>query len=79
MRQDALAKRAIDDTYYVDNAWVLNQSKKQCHRCSRCFEVMNLNNKNDDLDWTIDRVDNSLAHEKGNCTLMCLKCNITKK
>lgn len=79
MRQDALAKRAIDDAYYVDNAWVLNQSKKQCHRCSRCFEVMNLNNKNDDLDWTIDRIDNNLAHEKNNCTLMCLKCNITKK
>ena len=79
MRQDALAKRAIDDSLYVDNSWVLIQSKKQCHRCSRCFEVMNLDNKNDDNDWTIDRIDNNIAHEKDNCTLMCLKCNISKK
>ena len=79
MRQDMLADRTIIKDDFIDTKWVLSQSKKQNHQCSCCHDVMNLKNIGDDLDWTVDRNDNDIAHEKTNCTLMCFKCNISKK
>ena len=79
IRQDMSGGRGYDAKNYIDIPWVIKQSKLQFHRCSCCHEVMNFTNNAGDLDWTVDRIENSLGHIKTNCSLMCLHCNITKR
>ena len=79
IRQDMSGGRGYDTKNYIDIPWVIKQRKIQFHRCSCCHEVMNFTNNSGDLDWTVDRIENSLGHIKTNCSLMCLHCNITKK
>ena len=33
----------------------------------------------DPLQWTLDRIDNSLNHTDTNCVISCLKCNLKRK
>jgi hypothetical protein len=64
---------------YVDVEWVVQQSDAHKHKCGVCKEVMNLTNKpQSPLNYTVDRIDNSLPHLKFNCCLMCHNCNISK-
>ena len=58
---------------------IKQMSKEQGHICCKCHGVMNLiNNKSRD-DWTVDRMDDSLPHVKGNCKLSHWGCNIAHK
>ena len=62
---------------FVDEAWIMEQYKR-CGCCKGCglhmtFET-NAENK-----VTVNRLDNTLAHVKGNCELMCKACNVRAK
>jgi hypothetical protein len=44
--------------------------------CKYCLEPLDVMGDNC---FSIDRIDNNLAHIKSNCQIICLNCNVTKK
>ena len=78
---DRKKKRQVDSRYKPRD--VKEMSKKQGHLCGRCFDVMNfvcksIHGKIDMNDWSLDRLDESRGHEKGNCFLSHVGCNVGK-
>ena len=56
----------------------LVSSKLICKYC-RC-KMYILYNKVRDLDqWTLDRIDNDLAHTNNNVVICCLRCNLQRR
>ena len=74
---DKKHNRPVTEEFAIDD--VIELSKKQGHICGRCNQVMNIRNVgNIKEDWTLDRHDESLGHEKGNCFLSHWDCNEMK-
>lgn len=56
---------------------LLKTSNLYCHYCRK--EVYILYNKTkQNNQWTLDRIDNNLGHNKDNCVISCLKCNLDR-
>ena len=54
------------------------ESKMKCHYC--CLEILLFYTlSRDPLQWTLDRIDNSLGHNKNNVVIACLKCNLERR
>ena len=60
---------------YITVKWVLDTLKKvkTCKYCKGCLDISGQNC------FSVDRLDNKLAHVKTNCQIICLKCNVSKK
>ena len=73
--QDKLKSRKTD----IDLNDVLNMFEElYCSYCSEnVFILYKL--KLEPKQWTLDRIDNDLGHEKGNVVLSCLKCNLERR
>ena len=54
---------------FVTEEWARKKIKMQGYNCAVCLEPL-------DLDWSIDRIDNSRAHVKDNCQISCRKCQL---
>ena len=65
-----LIVRWVNDTF--------GEQESKCIKCGTPF-YFHLDNSIIDSNLTIDRIDNSIAHVKSNCQLMCLQCNRCKK
>ena len=74
-RQDQ--KRGTIGGEYIDSKWIKSRYQK-CSRCRCCGETMvfETGKKNK---VTVNRIDNSLGHVKGNCELLCKICNVSVK
>ena len=78
-KQDLKAGRSWKKREELSARDVLHMSTEQRHVCFLCGEVMNLRNRNKDpCNWSVDRLDNSLPHIKGNCKLSHISCNVGK-
>ena len=53
-------------------------SKLRCHYCRNEVKV-EYNIKRDELQWTLDRIDNDLGHSSKNTLISCLKCNLQRR
>jgi len=53
-------------------------SKLKCHYCKKKTLLM-YENKREMQQWTLDRLDNSIGHEKNNVVICCLKCNLERR
>jgi len=62
----------------IDTIDLLFKSKLQCYYCRHRLFIL-YNNKYEDYQWTLDRIDNNIGHNKENCVISCLKCNLMKK
>lgn len=73
--QDKIKNRNMD----VDLNDVLKMFEElSCSYCSEnVFILYKL--KLEPRQWTLDRIDNDLGHEKGNVVLSCLKCNLERR
>ena len=51
------------------------------YKCSYCNQNIKIiyDKVRDPLQWTLDRIDNSLNHTDKNCVISCLKCNLKRK
>jgi hypothetical protein len=78
--QDAKAGRLYDDAAYINHNDVIALLDEQERRCCVCAEVVSLvwKDAKDDSQFTVDRLDNDIAHVKGNCAISCLGCNRAK-
>ena len=65
-----------DPVQAVDKQWILHQMKTQFNRCGYCLDKMTSGESpSSKTDLTVERLDNSKAHNKDNCILSCMKCN----
>jgi len=56
----------------------LRTSQLKCYYCSK--EVMLLyNKKKEQLQWTLERLNNNLGHYTDNTCISCLKCNLGRR
>ena len=78
--QDKLAKRDISKNY-INVDWITSTLKKQCNTCYICKNTFNWSTTNNGMNtnMTVDRMDNSQDHNKNNCKLACIQCNVSKK
>ena len=53
-------------------------SKMRCHYC-RHATLLFYNSTREPLQWTLDRIDNSLGHYHNNVVIACLKCNLERR
>jgi hypothetical protein len=79
-QQDILKKR-LDNEKIITVAEILdimNINHLSCHYCKEkvclLYEVVRENNQ-----WTLDRINNDIGHNSGNCVLACLKCNLKRR
>ena len=76
MDQDTAAGRAWEPEDYVDVAHIMELHSAQGGVCAHCAAWLPPRWKPADPEQaTVDRLDNALAHVKGNCCLACLRCN----
>jgi hypothetical protein len=75
--QDHLKNRKTEDFIIIDDVIkMLNPMK--CFYCDEnVFILYKL--KLEPKQWTLDRIENDLGHEKGNVVLSCLKCNLERR
>lgn len=76
--QDRLKNRTTEE--YVTKEDVI-QMLKECPVCYYCEKELLViyKLKREPMQWTLDRVNNELAHEKTNVVLSCLKCNLERR
>lgn len=59
---------------YVDVKWVMDKLKtKTCNKCLRFLDISG------QQCFSINRLDNNIAHIKSNCEVICLNCNVSIK
>lgn len=65
-----------DEINTVDKDWIMKQVGEQFNRCHYCKTRMTYGDSaNNKTDITVERIDNSIPHNKNNSLLACLKCN----
>ena len=75
---DTQAHRKIEDM--VDRDWIISTTKVQGGCCYHCNCSLNVFWKHGDaLNISVDRINNDEAHNKDNCVISCVRCNVTKK
>lgn len=66
----------IIDTAYV--ACLLIEKSMTCFYCQKKVQMM-YTNVRDPMQWTLDRIDNSVGHNRGNVEIACLQCNLRRR
>jgi hypothetical protein len=69
MEEDFKKNRPFDEDDFVTDEWVGEQLLIQKYKCEICAQVID--------SPSINRLDNSKAHEKDNCRMSCHICNVS--
>jgi hypothetical protein len=56
----------------------LNECHMLCYYCNREMFILYLIVRHK-LQWTVDRIDNSIGHVQNNINIVCLECNLKRK
>lgn len=79
--QDTKKGRINDTCFFITYEETLEKlvvSKMKCYYCNEATKLMH-ENRRDDKQWTLDRIDNTLCHTSKNTVICCLKCNLEKR
>lgn len=78
--QDEKKDRYDPDTFIKEEELheKLVTSKLKCYYCRNDVKVI-YTVVRDDLQWTLDRIDNSIGHSSKNTVISCLKCNLDRR
>mgnify|MGYP006140109951 CR=1 FL=1 len=65
----------------VDEEYVFNEIYKSKHICFYCNEGVHVlyENAREPKQWTLDRINNDIGHNKNNVVIACLQCNVSRK
>jgi len=78
--QDVL-KAKFSETEFVDMEYVLQRlldCKLTCFYCKGPVRIL-YEYVRESTQWTLERIDNSLGHNRGNVEIACLKCNLSRR
>ena len=80
-RQQDILKKRLDETKLItieETLDIMKESNMCCYYCKQkvflLYEVVRENSQ-----WTLDRINNDIGHNSGNCVLACLKCNLKRR
>lgn len=77
-QQDNLKNRFISVCFNAKDIIDLLKEKIECYYCNKKMSILYKNKRYDDQ-WTLDRINNDLSHDKSNVVIACLKCNMEKR
>ena len=75
---DKIHKRTYKEEDYISGTDLLALREQLHNKCKYCYTPLQTDNMQAHDGLTIERLDNKIAHVKGNCTLACSKCNIKR-
>lgn len=80
-RSQDIKKSLYDESRFVDYDYVAELLREKQLRCFYCQENVHLmyNAVRDAKQWTLDRMDNSFGHNRGNVEIACLICNLRRR
>jgi len=74
-REDKKKGRDFDEEDYIDLKEFKSMYEAQQGCCNRCNIALSIEYQpKSDFQFSINRIDNNLAHTKGNCEIVCLTC-----
>jgi len=76
--QDNLKNRIIGVSLTSRDIVELMKESMCCYYCKEKMLIL-YKMKREMKQWTLDRIDNDLAHDKSNVVLACLKCNMERR
>lgn len=74
-------KECYDKDFFISLNDVLElivKSKLKCYYCKDKLFIL-YQTIRENKQWTLDRIDNGQGHNKKNCVIACLSCNIQRK
>lgn len=79
-QQDLLKRVFLEDTfvtldYVID---LLDKTELMCHYCSKNIYIL-YGIVREQMQWTLDRIDNDHGHDIGNVVISCLQCNLKRR
>jgi len=80
-KQQDRKKEIFSEYYFISQEQIVEklvQSKLSCHYCKNNV-LLFFKNKREPSQWTLDRIDNDLAHTDTNTIISCLKCNLDRR
>ena len=80
VQQDKLKKRYNSDSFITPHQIVEKMlvSKMKCYYCNNNVKIF-YDKIRDDNQWTLERIDNKLAHTDSNTVISCLDCNLKRR
>lgn len=78
--QDKL-KKLYNSAEFIEKENVITLLYESELKCYYCNEQTNLlyDTTRDDNQWSLDRLENDIGHNKGNLVICCLSCNVKRK
>ena len=75
------AKRPINKDKYIDLSWLCEQvpNHNNCSLCGYKYYYFLEERNYIRCNLSVDRLDDTIGHEKDNCHLLCVECNKCKK
>lgn len=79
-QQDILKKKfsTQDFVSYSDVITLLNDSNMKCYYCS-CETYLLYEIVREMKQWSLDRINNDIGHNKNNLVICCLECNLKRR
>lgn len=80
-RSQDLKKSLYDESMFVDYTYVMELLREKRLLCFYCRESTSLlyETVRHGKQWTLDRIDNSFGHNRGNVEIACLTCNLRRR
>jgi hypothetical protein len=66
---------------FIDYEFVINLFHSSLTKCFYCNELVSIlyEDSCDPKQWTIERIDNDMGHDKDNVVIACLNCNLRRR
>ena len=80
-KQQDIKKNKLDNDNFISLEKVIELlviSKLQCFYCKKNIKIK-YTEKRDYNQWTLDRINNDLGHNKDNVKIACLGCNLKRR
>lgn len=80
-KQQDILKKMLNETEFVSFEETIDVLKKSNMKCCYCSnEVYILYERVRELkQWSLDRINNDIGHNKGNLVIACLDCNLKRR
>lgn len=79
-QQDILKKKFLPEDFvsYSDVITLLTESNMKCYYCS-CETYLLYEIVREMKQWSLDRINNDIGHNKNNLVICCLECNLKRR
>lgn len=80
-KQQDIMKTRIDSDKFIKLDEVidlLDKCKLECYYCKEKMLIL-YDVVREGKQWTLDRIDNDIGHNSGNCVISCLSCNLRRR